>query len=124
MGDGAAVEGWMNNGRRVSQNEEKKETYDKSDQDLDGPGLLNNKLSDSNLMIDRCEKNEPDPPERGQWSNPCDFFISCLGYAVGLGMQMVFINTVFIITLLQVIFGGFHSSVSSTAVDPSLFPTS
>ncbi len=24
-------------------------------------------------------------PDRGHWSNPCDFFVSCLGYAVGLG---------------------------------------
>ena len=22
---------------------------------------------------------------RGHWQNPCDFFVSCLGYAVGLG---------------------------------------
>ena len=49
--------------------------------------LSTNKLSDSNLMIDRCRKD--DPPERGQWSNPCDFFISCLGYAVGLGRLMM-----------------------------------
>ena len=24
-------------------------------------------------------------PSRGHWENPLDFFISCLGYAVGLG---------------------------------------
>ena len=80
MGEGEAlkgreeqevVEAWMNEG--------------KVDQIMSEDTCLStNKLSDSNLMIDRSQKD--DPPERGQWSNPCDFFISCLGYAVGLGM--------------------------------------
>lgn len=26
-----------------------------------------------------------DEEERGQWSNPAEFILSCLGYAVGLG---------------------------------------
>ena len=29
-------------------------------------------------------KNEEEA-ERGSWGNQCDFFLSCLGYAVGLG---------------------------------------
>jgi hypothetical protein len=28
---------------------------------------------------------DPDDYDRGQWSNKCDFILSALGYAVGLG---------------------------------------
>ena len=33
------------------------------------------------------EKNEDEEgvATRGEWTRPCDFFVSCLGYAVGLG---------------------------------------
>ena len=30
-------------------------------------------------------KNYDAEQNRDHWSNPCDFFVSCLGYAVGLG---------------------------------------
>ena len=43
-------------------------------------GLGLDKISETKMMIDRREERE-----RGTWTNPCDFFISCLGYAVGLG---------------------------------------
>ena len=49
---------------------------------------------EENPMVQR-EKEGREEEERGQWTNPCDFFISCLGYAVGLGesQQLLFIGT-------------------------------
>ena len=41
------------------------------------------------------EHDHDEEPERGTWSNPCDFFISCLGYAVGLGTIIKFYFTTY-----------------------------
>ncbi|MPC86483.1 Sodium- and chloride-dependent glycine transporter 1 [Portunus trituberculatus] len=30
-------------------------------------------------------KQDKDEEERGMWGNQCEFFLSCLGYAVGFG---------------------------------------
>ena len=39
------------------------------------------------IIMEEEDKMKDKDPERGTWSNPCDFFISCLGYAVGLGKK-------------------------------------
>ena len=75
------MEGWLNKSLREPLSETAEEAYAKIE-DNDDTEMYNCKLSDSKLMISRAEKKTP---ERGEWSNPCDFFISCLGYAVGLG---------------------------------------
>ena len=40
-------------------------------------------------MSEKAGDDDEEKEERGQWSNPCDFFISCLGYAVGLGKLLL-----------------------------------
>ena len=35
--------------------------------------------------IEHEEEVQAGDGNRGHWENPCDFFVSCLGYAVGLG---------------------------------------
>ena len=86
------------------------------------------RLTDTKSIMgeEKKESEREEEEERGQWSNPCDFFISCLGYAVGLGhlslTQLIWFHGLMV--CMQATSGGFRSSASSTAAAPSSFPTS
>lgn len=45
-------------------------------------------LNFSQVAITKGQEDQPDSKEaeeRGEWANPVEFILSCLGYAVGLG---------------------------------------
>ena len=94
---------------------------------------LKPRLTDTTAIMEvgKGEKEEGEEEERGQWSNPCDFFVSCLGYAVGLGEppnKASLPSTIIISTVAcpphQEMFGGSPFCASSTAAAPSSSPTS
>ena len=84
MGEGSVVEGLKNNRRT---NLEEGIVNEANEKDHEQTGLQeDDKMVESKLILERTGKETPD---RGEWSNPCDFFISCLGYAVGLGNHTI-----------------------------------
>ena len=49
---------------------------------LEEKSLIRNK----DVCEEKTATNKTQQELRQEWSNPFDFFISCLGYAVGLGL--------------------------------------
>ena len=69
------------------------------------------------------EGKEKEEPERGTWTHPCDFFISCLGYAVGLGRHLYVILEILIFKWLQETSGDSPTCVLNMVAAHFYFPT-